>query len=307
MVYKYKLSVVLITYNHEKFIIESLNSILRQKLNVSWELIIAEDGSTDRTRDLIVNHLYDKDIEWKINSNKDNRGIPRNFADGILSASGEYIALMSGDDFFLGEYTLNSLLSKLDTKKACQYVMYCGNCIEWDSTVGNLSVLYKGSTPIELDRRDFYFQNPITGLVLFRNIIRSFPEIFYKGRAEDRQFWMMLASKGKIKINPFLIGRVYRRHDNSFTKSDKTNRIEGLKNRIESNLIWGKFFNDLDQPFFQRAQDLYRKKLIIELFKSKKFNRVFSEHKLLFETDHDDQFLSLKSRLLFKALKFLSF
>ena len=307
MPFQCKLSVVLITYNHEKFILDCLDSILRQKLDVSWELVISEDGSTDNTRGIIVQYLKRKNINWKINKDQGNRGIPRNFADGILRASGEYIALMSGDDFFLGENTLQYLFTKLDTEEGDSFAMYCGNCIEWDSDQNRLSILNKSAVPVELRRKIFYFKNPITGLVIFRNVVRKFPDIFFKGRAEDRQFWMMLASTGRVKLDPFFVGRVYRRHKSSFTMSDITNRIQSLKNRIENNHLWADFFNDLDEPFFYEAQDIYRKKLILELVKEKKIKSALKEYRLLYEKGDDYYKLPLKRKLLFKALKHLSY
>ena len=44
------LSVCLITYNHEKFIRQAIEGVLMQKVDFEWELIIADDCSTDKTR-----------------------------------------------------------------------------------------------------------------------------------------------------------------------------------------------------------------------------------------------------------------
>ena len=47
------LSVCLITYNHEKFIRNAIEGVLMQKVNFEWELIIADDFSTDETRSIL--------------------------------------------------------------------------------------------------------------------------------------------------------------------------------------------------------------------------------------------------------------
>jgi glycosyltransferase involved in cell wall biosynthesis len=49
-----KLSVMMITYNHEKFIAQAIESALEQKVNFDYELVIGEDCSTDRTRSVIT-------------------------------------------------------------------------------------------------------------------------------------------------------------------------------------------------------------------------------------------------------------
>jgi len=47
------LSVCLITYNHEKYIRQAIEGVLEQKVNFTWELVIADDCSTDGTRDIL--------------------------------------------------------------------------------------------------------------------------------------------------------------------------------------------------------------------------------------------------------------
>ena len=47
-----KLSVVFITYNHEPFIKEALDSVLMQEVDFPYEIVVGEDCSTDRTRDI---------------------------------------------------------------------------------------------------------------------------------------------------------------------------------------------------------------------------------------------------------------
>ena len=92
-----KISVITTVYNCEKFIEESINSILTQTYD-SFELIIVNDGSTDNTS-WIVNRFDDERIRFISLSN--NIGIPfcANFA--ISIARGEYIAIHDADDISL--------------------------------------------------------------------------------------------------------------------------------------------------------------------------------------------------------------
>ena len=86
-------SVVMITYQHEKYIAEAVQSVLDQTFN-NFELIIVNDGSTDKT-DEIIRSFQDKRITYIYQENQGPSAATNN---GILASRAKYIALMSGDD-----------------------------------------------------------------------------------------------------------------------------------------------------------------------------------------------------------------
>ena len=86
-------SVIMTTYNHEKYIAEAIESILQQTLT-DFELIIINDGSRDRTEE-IIRSFQDNRIIYIY---QENQGPSAAANQGILKARGKYIALMSGDD-----------------------------------------------------------------------------------------------------------------------------------------------------------------------------------------------------------------
>ena len=94
-------SVCIITYNHEKFIAQNLESVLMQKTNFPIEIVIAEDCSTDNTR-TIIKEYQDKypDMIRPIFHNK-NVGAISNARDyAIPQCTGKYIALCEGDYYW---------------------------------------------------------------------------------------------------------------------------------------------------------------------------------------------------------------
>lgn len=97
---KPKVSVIVITYNQEKYIGETLQSIVDQKTDFSIEIIVADDSSKDSTQDIIAQFAkkYPKTIKPTLR--KKNLGAWQNFTDAIRQAKGEYIALCEGDDFW---------------------------------------------------------------------------------------------------------------------------------------------------------------------------------------------------------------
>ena len=93
-----EISVVLTTYNQEKFIKKAIDSILNQSFN-DFELIIVDDGSIDSTRRKI-DQYSDSRIKKVF---KQNEGPSSASNVGITLAEGKWIALMSGDDISLPE------------------------------------------------------------------------------------------------------------------------------------------------------------------------------------------------------------
>lgn len=93
-----KISVVMCTYNGEKFIREQLDSILQQTVSVD-EIIIQDDCSTDGTYNILLEYEQ-KYSSIKIYRNSQNIGINANFFNAISKAEGDYIAISDQDDIW---------------------------------------------------------------------------------------------------------------------------------------------------------------------------------------------------------------
>lgn len=113
---KKKVSVIMITYNHERFIKKAIDSVLMQKMNFSYELIIADDCSPDNTQDIIREYMKSNDNIVPI-LRKKNIGISLNVLDAIEHATGEYIAFLEGDDYWIGENKLQKQIDFLDNNR----------------------------------------------------------------------------------------------------------------------------------------------------------------------------------------------
>ena len=89
------ISVILPVYNSDSFLEESIKSILNQTM-INFELIIINDGSTDKSLEICENF---KKIDYRILilSNK-HKGLTKSLNEGINFASGKYIARQDADD-----------------------------------------------------------------------------------------------------------------------------------------------------------------------------------------------------------------
>lgn len=91
-----EISVLLPAFNSESYLAEATHSILNQTFE-DLELLIIDDGSTDRTREIAAS-ISQQDSRVIVIGHNDNRGIGPRMNEGITLAKGEYIARMDADD-----------------------------------------------------------------------------------------------------------------------------------------------------------------------------------------------------------------
>ena len=94
---KYDLSIIIPVYNVEKYIEECLNSVISQKTEYKYEVILVNDGSTDNTPSIVKPYLADN--VKLINQENSGQSVARNNA--LYESSGKYIMFVDGDDILL--------------------------------------------------------------------------------------------------------------------------------------------------------------------------------------------------------------
>lgn len=97
------ISVAIITYNQEKFISQTLESILSQKHSCTYEIIIGDDCSTDRNREIIESYREKYPEIIKPIYNQNNLGLIKNYFNVMAQCRGKYIMQCAGDDWWLPE------------------------------------------------------------------------------------------------------------------------------------------------------------------------------------------------------------
>ena len=114
-----KVSVLVLTYNHEKFIGAALDSVLAQRTTFDWELLVSEDFSTDRTREILS--AYQRRFPDRIRLLLSERNLRRMevLTRGIRASRGEFIALLDGDDYWTDPGKLQLQVEYLETHPDC--------------------------------------------------------------------------------------------------------------------------------------------------------------------------------------------
>ena len=107
-------TVLIVTYNHVRYIADAIDSVLMQKTDFPLEILISEDFSTDGTREIV--QRYAAAYPNRLTAIYSNRNIRSNevVARGLRLARGRYIALLDGDDFWTSDSKLQNQAAYLD-------------------------------------------------------------------------------------------------------------------------------------------------------------------------------------------------
>ncbi len=99
-------SVVLVCYNQENYIGKALDSVLMQKTDFNYEIIVGDDASTDSTAEIVEAYCRKHPDKFRFVRREKNLGATRNAYELMLMCQGDFIAYIEGDDFWTDELKL---------------------------------------------------------------------------------------------------------------------------------------------------------------------------------------------------------
>lgn len=228
-------SVLMITYNHEPFIAQAIDGVLMQKTTFQIELVIGEDCSTDRTREICIAYQAKYPNIIKLKLPERNLGMMPNFIQTLNYCTGKYIALCEGDDYWTDPYKLQKQVNFLEKNSD---VMLCFT----NSFVLNDSNKQTKKWPIILENRVYDPQEIMFDLVVptCSAVFRKPDFSILKKRLRNPNYifgdiilWLTLADYGKIFcINEPMV--VYRKNDGSAAFSLGIDKLIKLYNQHET-------------------------------------------------------------------------
>jgi glycosyltransferase involved in cell wall biosynthesis len=205
------LAVCLITYNQASYIEQAIDGIIMQRVDFPWELIIADDFSTDGTREIVSKYKDRYPDLIRLILQKSNVGAERNWLDLILTPNTKYIAYCEGDDYWTDPCKLQKQVKFMEENRDFGMV-YCkarrkveSGAGYWDGEIG---AAFRAVA-------DLLITNPIPTLtVLMRTELyhRYLTEVRPQTRAwrmGDYPGWLWIAFNSKIYFMPEVMG-VYR-------------------------------------------------------------------------------------------------
>ena len=265
-----KLSVSIITYNHENYISQAIESVLKQQVDFPYEIIIGDDYSTDGTRQILQSYQqkYPDIIQLVLHPRRYD-GVPGrvNNITNLYACRGQYIAMLDGDDYWISENKLQTQVDFLDRHP--DYVL-TGHDAWFFSEDHQFAPYYQNQSDDQLITDSHTYQDLINGwfintsTLLFRNrLIGEFPEWFWEIYSADYALQMLIAQQGKIKFFEN-IKSARRINSTSFSVSyNKTladNRLRLNELRIFRKHFPGFSSRKLYAKFYFRRALLYKKK-----------------------------------------------
>ena len=109
-------SVLVVTYNHEQFVRQALDSALAQRLPQPYEILVSEDCSTDGTREIVQEYAESHPQLIRLLLSERNLHSNEVVARGFRAARGRYVALMDGDDYWTSDDKLRAQVAFLDAR-----------------------------------------------------------------------------------------------------------------------------------------------------------------------------------------------
>jgi tetratricopeptide (TPR) repeat protein len=205
-----KVSVVTTTHNQEDFAREAFDSFIEQQIDFPMEIIVADDASTDSTREIIQEYVDRYPHLFRPILRPKNLGLNRNLVDALSKARGTYIALCEGDDYWIHPLKLSRQVAYLDQHPETAVCFHPVRTIWEDGRVEEEDfppVVWRDDFSLDtLIRRNFIQTNSV--------VYRRLPH--YRGIAADvmpLDHYLMVrhAFSGKIAMLPETMS-VYRRH-----------------------------------------------------------------------------------------------
>ncbi len=111
-----KVSVLIITYNHARFIAQAIESALAQRTSFDYEIVIGDDCSTDGTREIVLDYARSHSDRIRTVLQKRNVGGCANGQATLAACNGEYIAHLEGDDYWTCDEKLEKQVALLESR-----------------------------------------------------------------------------------------------------------------------------------------------------------------------------------------------
>lgn len=205
-------SVCIITYNHEEYIRQAIDSVLAQITEFPIEVLIGEDHSTDSTGEIVAELEKEHPSLIRVVRSPTNLGMNRNLIRTLEQCRGRYIALLEGDDLWISTRKLQEQAAFLENNPDCTVCFHKAE-VYLEATNEIRGVWPEEDPPIFTSMADLIKANFIpTCSVMYRNIpVEPLPEKYYQLGSGDWPLHIRYAQKGTIGFINQVMAR-YRVH-----------------------------------------------------------------------------------------------
>ncbi|WP_157807140.1 glycosyltransferase [Algoriphagus formosus] len=252
-------SVCVITYNQESYILDTIKGIVAQVGDFHMEVIISDDCSTDNTLNVIhdfFENFQKRNVTVQVVSQTKNLGSTRNFFKTLNLANGEYLAICEGDDYWTDNSKLLKQIDVLEANTDCSFCFHKAKILrngKFDEK--SYPEFFKKNV---LNLQEFFELDSIpTCSIFFRKVDLTFFESIEHSHGDFLLFCRLCELGKPYYLNEVM--SVYRKHPGgvSFLFSSEVY----LKKRIEELKTESNFFNNknvIEQIKISRMKLQYR-------------------------------------------------
>ena len=261
-----ELTIIMTTYNQERYVEKAIESAINQKANFTYEILIGDDCSTDKTKDICLNFAKKHPDKIRLEPRNKNIGLIDNYVDLLKKAKGKYIAFLEGDDYWIDNFKIQKQYDFLEQND--DYGLVFTNCFFLNEENSEVNEKYK--KPLQYNTGEIYNElldaNFITAITICfkRDLIisRTLQDHQYLNKFKTIDYYVILTIARISKIGYIEdVTSVYRVHNDSISNSkdfkkkkiflDSTYNIKNLFLKRERadlkkiNIFQSRYFYDL--------------------------------------------------------------
>ncbi|MTJ15651.1 MULTISPECIES: glycosyltransferase [unclassified Dolichospermum] len=295
------LSVCSTTYNHVNFIKQAIDGFLVQKVDFAWEIIIADDFSTDGTREILLEYKNKYPDLIKLILQEKNVGAAQNCIDLITTPKSKYIALCDGDDYWTDPLKLQKQVDFLEANP--DFAICFHNAAVINEYYPEKNRLNSDDLTPEVSTLDNLLKGinyiATASVVIKTNLIQNLPDWFASLPFGDYGLYLIAAQHGKIRyLNEIM--SVYRIHQGG-VYSNLCNTPKGMTRIHQQTYEFWKIINKsatISQSRLRQATLRSIKNVVYSAANSKQIKVFLIYHYLLLIHSHGEDYRQVPKKIL---------
>jgi glycosyltransferase involved in cell wall biosynthesis len=311
-------SVLMTAYNQEGLITQAIESILMQEVKFDYEIVIGEDASTDRTREIVLEfqRKYPDRIRVMLRdaaiSERDRaRGLggKTNFVQGLQDCRGQYVALLDGDDYWTDPHKLQKQVDFLERHPECSLCFHNAEMFYVDGSQSTMNLRPADQKEISTIEDIIAGMVPIPCTVLFRNkLLGELPESFDHVANGDWMLFVLLAEHGNVGYLDEVMA-AYRMHAGGFwSRLTGQQRVKEHINTYQTinahlNFKYDRMISDIISALPRRETEHQARLYLDQYHRSVRKGEIRKGLRLLWQATNSAPFEVLRPRRLAAVLK----
>lgn len=249
---KVYISCICIAYNQESYIYDAINSMLAQVTDYKFEILIHDDLSTDKTRDILLEYKKKYPSIIKLIFQEENQ-----YSKGkkitliaVSHAIGEYIALCEGDDFWISPYKINTQINHLNKNDNINLCVHNAYTLSMIDNVYINSFKYKINQDKIVPSKDIYKISgqfsPTASMFMRKKVFDNIPDLYYTAPVGDFFLEVIFGRDGIVYLSENM--SVYRLNSvGSWTISDYSDLDKKINHNIRMLYSLSQLYYYLDE------------------------------------------------------------